>query len=116
MKPFLTESAEREDWYNLSDDIFYRPPGVDEGRQKSPDDMSALEQSAYKSFEDCGKACEEQQRCFQYVYYDQTCGFSYSYRLGRSRMPESGTNYKSGWAMDKITKDEATFCSTPEWL
>ncbi|RVX72750.1 hypothetical protein B0A52_04149 [Exophiala mesophila] len=85
--------AEREDWYNLSDDQLYRPPGVDGDRQKSREDMSALELEAHVSFEHCGRACEEQPRCFQYTYSNRECGFSYSYRLGRKRYPESGKTF-----------------------
>lgn len=109
--------AEREDWYNLSDDIVYRPPGVEGDRQKSREDMTPIEKDAHKSFEHCGRACEEQSRCFQYVYYSQTCGFSYSYRLGTRRLPEDGTSYKSGWNMAKIAQDQAAYpCPSPEWL
>lgn len=110
--------AEREDWYNLSDDIFYRAPGVNGDRQKSEQEMTSAEKEAYRSFEHCRKACEEQDRCWQFVYSDQTCGFSYSYRLGRKQPPESdGKRYKSGWALAKIAKDQANHpCDTPEWL
>lgn len=109
--------ANREDWYNLSDDILYRPPGAEGDRQKSREEMSPLEKDAHMSFEHCGRACEDQSRCFQYVYYTQTCGFSYSYRLGRRRLPESGTTYKSGWNRAKIARDQAAHpCPSPQWL
>ena len=110
--------AERDDWYNLSDDLFYRAPGVNGDRQKPEQDLTPVEKEAYMSFEHCSRACEEQDRCFQIVYSDQTCGFSYSYRLGGKRLPESdGKSYKSGWALAKIAKDQASSpCDTPEWL
>ena len=110
--------AEREDWYNLSDDMMYRAPGVDGDRQKPSEDMSAIETEAYMSFEHCCRACEEQDRCYQFVYSDQSCGFSYSYRLGRKRLPDSsGISYKSGWLLDKIARDQAAHpCFTPEWI
>ena len=79
--------------------------------------MSALEKDAYKSFEDCGKACVEQDRCFQYTFRDGVCGFSYSYRLGYRRKPEDGKNFKSGFAVEKIKKYvEANTCEEVEWL
>lgn len=109
--------AEREDWYNLSDDLFYRPPGINGDRQKSREDMSALEREAHVSFEHCGRACEEQPRCFQYSYSNHECGFSYSYRLGRKRYPESGTTFMSGWNLARIERDQTEHqFSSPEWL
>jgi hypothetical protein len=36
-------AAEREDWYNLSDDLIYRAPGVSGDRPKPNEDMSAIE-------------------------------------------------------------------------
>lgn len=107
----------REDWYNLSDDLVYRPPGIQGDRQKSHEDMSALEREAYVSFEHCGRACEEQPRCFQYSYSNRECSFSYSYRLGRKRYPESGTTFMSGWILARIAEYQAeNQCLTSEWL
>ena len=110
--------AERDDWYNLSDDRMYRAPGVNGDRQKSEDEMSPVEKEAYKSFDHCRAACEEQDRCWQFVYSGQECGFSYSYRLGEKRLRNSdGKAYKAGWALAKIEKDQAANpCNTPEWL
>lgn len=109
--------AERDDWYNLSDDVLYRSPETEGDHPKSPDHMSPREKEAHTSFEHCGRACEESPRCFQFVYHAQTCGFSYSYRLGRRRLPESGEGYKSGWMLAKIAQDQAANpCTTPEWL
>lgn len=110
-------SAEREDWYNLSDDTVYKAPGEEGGRQKAFEDMSQMEKDAHISFDHCGKACEEEPRCFQYAYFDKTCGFSYSYRLGERRPPESGISFKSGWNLEKIEKDKAeNTCVSPDWV
>ncbi|KAL1971374.1 hypothetical protein VTN77DRAFT_326 [Rasamsonia byssochlamydoides] len=112
-------TAERDDWYNLSDDAMYRAPGVEGDRQKPEEEMTALERLAYRSFEDCGRACEEHPRCYQFVHHDQECGFSFSYRLGGTRQPEGGSEkrYKSGWNLDKIARDrEANPCRSPQWL
>lgn len=110
--------SERDDWYNLSDDLMFRAPGVEGERQKSPSDMTSVEKEAYTSFEQCQKACKEHSKCFQFVYHDQTCGFSFSYRLGYQRDPEGDEGrYKSGWILDKIEKDRQDHpCKTPEWL
>lgn len=79
--------------------------------------MSELEKNAYKSFEDCGKACEEQDRCWQYVFHDGTCGFSFSFRLGYKKEKENGKSFKSGFAVEKIKKySETNTCQSVEWL
>lgn len=110
--------AERDEWYNLSDDLMYRAPGVNGDRQKPNEDMSSIEKEAYMSFEHCRRACEEQDGCYQFVYSDQLCGFSYSYRLGRKRLRDpSGASYKSGWLLYKIARDQAAHpCSSPRWV
>ncbi|KAB8223395.1 hypothetical protein BDV33DRAFT_189028 [Aspergillus novoparasiticus] len=43
--------SQRDDWYNLSDDLMFRAPGVEGQRQKSPADMTPVEKEAYSSFE-----------------------------------------------------------------
>lgn len=115
IEPFI--SAEREDWYNLSDDIVYKAPGVEGGRQKDLEDMSQTEKDAHISFHHCGRACDEEPRCFQYVYFNNSCGFSYSYRLGESRPPDSDTSFKSGWNLRNIEKDKIeNACVSPDWV
>ncbi|KAB8239588.1 uncharacterized protein BDW43DRAFT_258559 [Aspergillus alliaceus] len=110
--------SERNDWYNLSDDLMFRAPGVEGTRQKSPLELTPVEELAYSSFELCRKACKEHPKCFQYSYHDQTCGFSFSYRLGYRKDPEGDDGpYKSGWLLDRIEKDrEDHTCRAPEWL
>lgn len=109
--------AKLEDWYNLSDDVLYKPPEADRDRTKPDDLMSDLEKEAHLSIEHCDRACEEEPRCFQYVYYGTTCGFSYSYRFGHRRVPEEGMSYRSVWKLDKIAQDqEANPCPSPQWL
>ena len=109
--------AERDDWFNLSDDLFYRAPGVSGDRQKSEQEMTPVEKQAHMSFEHCSRACEEQDRCSQFAYSEQSCGFSYSYRLGGKYPPDpDGKRYKSGWALAKIARDQASYpCDTPAW-
>ncbi|RFU27329.1 hypothetical protein B7463_g8995, partial [Scytalidium lignicola] len=106
-----------DNWYNLSDDVIYTAPENPDPRNKPADQMSDLEKVAHKSFKDCGRACEEQPRCYQWVYFGDKCGFSHSYRFGRKRMPEDGVKYKSGFVLDKIEKDRKEHnCKSPQWL
>jgi hypothetical protein len=109
--------GELDDWYNLADDLMFRAPGVEGDRQLPPDEMTPAQKEAYRSFEQCGQACAEYPRCFQYVYYEQTCGFSFSYRLGERRLPAEGMpKYKSGWDLSKIAQDQRDHsCISPEW-
>ncbi|KAE8145405.1 hypothetical protein BDV25DRAFT_71374 [Aspergillus avenaceus] len=119
-EPFMGHGlpSERDDWHNLSDDLMFRAPGVDGARQKPQEEMTAAEKEAHLSFEQCGKACDEHPKCFQYMYHGQTCGFSYSYRLGSQKLPDEVEGpYKSGWLSKKIEKDRKDHaCREPEWL
>ncbi|KAF9887925.1 hypothetical protein FE257_009447 [Aspergillus nanangensis] len=111
--------SERDDWHNLSDDVIFRAPGVEGSRQIPAEKMTDVQKTAYGSFEQCHLACDEDPRCFQYLYdsMEQTCGFSYSYRLGARRVAENQHRYKSGWMREKIQKDVMeNSCSGPEWV
>lgn len=112
--------AERDDWYNLSDDLMFRAPGVQGSRQMPPDEMTPAEKEAYMSFEHCGRACEQHARCFQYAYdkIDQSCGFSFSYRLGGRKLSAKDEHrYRSGWVREKIERDyRQVDCTEPEWV
>lgn len=107
----------REDWDNLSDDQQYRAPGVKGDRQKPDSKQSALEKVAYRSADDCRKACEEQARCWQYLFHNSVCGFSFSFRLGHKREKEDQGRFASGFMVDKIKKYmEENTCEKIEWL
>ena len=107
----------REDWYNLSDDQQYRGPGVKGDRQKPEAEQTALEKNAYKSVGDCKKACEEQERCWQYVFHNSVCGFSYSFRLGHKREKEDQGSFTSGFMVERIKKYvDKERCEKIEWL
>ena len=112
--------AERDDWYNLSDDLMFRAPGIQGSRQMSPDEMTSAEKEAYMSFEHCGRACEQHARCFQYAYdkIEQTCGFSFSYRLGGRKLSAKDEHqYRSGWLREKIERDYREIaCTDPQWV
>ena len=108
--------SERDDWYNLSDDQQYRAPGEDGERQKPFEEQSELEKMAFNSFEDCRAACQENAGCFQYTFHDNTCGFSFSWRLGHKNKPDDQGSYKSGWITERIEKEQAEYpCTEPKW-
>ncbi|KAI9651253.1 hypothetical protein NHQ30_001291 [Ciborinia camelliae] len=89
--------------------------------------LSDIEKEAYKSFEACGRACENQTECFQWVYYDRTCRLSTSIRLGNYQAPTNGKDkgddgkpeqvgWKSGWLVDRINEwVENNECKEPDW-
>src|SRR5437773_1472343 len=110
----------REDWDNLSDDILLRSPeDTDDYRSKGWDDYTEVEKEAHKSFEDCGRACEHEPECYQYLYYNNLCGLSTSFRLGHRKLPDSdGNRYMSGFIMERIQEfmAENSPCSGPEWV
>ncbi|KAH8812628.1 hypothetical protein F5884DRAFT_702064 [Xylogone sp. PMI_703] len=113
--PILRKSI--DDWYNRSDDVIYTAPENPNPRNKPADKLSELEKVAHKSFEDCGRACEEQTRCYQWAYFDNTCGFSHSYRLGAKKRPMDGVSYKSGFLLERIEKDRQEHkCTKPKWV
>ncbi|CAG8952316.1 hypothetical protein HYFRA_00001061 [Hymenoscyphus fraxineus] len=95
-KPYMI--GEREDWFNLSDDVILNHPEV-EGSTKTPEEMSEVEKEAHLSYENCRKACDEDSR------------------LGERRPPQDGVVYKSGWNIEKIEKDQAENpCVYPNWM
>lgn len=113
--PYILPSI--DDWYNLSDDVIYTPSDKPNDRNPPAEGMTDLEKLAHRSFEDCGRACVEQSRCYQWVYFDDTCGFSHSFRFGRKRKPEDGVSYKSGFDIEKIEQDVKDHpCPSPLWL
>lgn len=105
-------ASEKEDWDNISDDVFYRAPGVEGNRQKKTEEMSQLEKEAYLSFENCAKACDEQAKCYQFLYVDQVCSFAFSFRFGKR-----SSSHKSGWPMERIARfQKSKACKKPQWL
>jgi hypothetical protein len=103
MRPHL--ASEREDWDNLSGDLVYESPDVqDEARQGGWWSRNDPKSYAYKSIDECIRACKENRRCFQYVYYGQTCKLSTSFHLGGKRLPESDVKFRSGWDLERIAQ------------
>lgn len=104
----------REDWDNHSDDWFYIDSDAQDhewedwrvGKAVSEEDKSELEKKAHEGFDDCARACEEHEECFQFVWQDDCCGMKRSFKLGRpvKREEEEKMRAKSGWDVAKIKK------------
>ncbi|RMZ78143.1 hypothetical protein DV738_g4051, partial [Chaetothyriales sp. CBS 135597] len=115
VEPELTEV--KDDWFNLSDDQFLLAPGEEGDRVKRVEDMNDADKVAYKSFDNCRKACSADIRCFQFAYIDGRCGFSFSYRLGGPRDAEDGKRWMSGWDFETIhAYQEWNACMDTEWM
>jgi len=85
-------------------------------RGDTDDEWSDVEKEAYQSFEKCGAACQANNQCFQYVYFDETCKLGLSFRLGAYKAPNKEVSYKSGWMLPRIREwQEANVCEEPEW-
>lgn len=105
-------TSEREEWDNLSGDLLFGVNGT-----LRTDEMTTLQKEAHQSVESCQKACDEHPHCYQYVYYNQTCGFSFSYRLGQKRSDDDGIRYRSGWDLARIGRSQADMlCIIPQWI
>lgn len=89
------------------------------GKRNEPlDDRPDVEREAHLSFENCAKACEAYERCFQYVYSENVCTLGESVRLGKYAKPDGGDGIatRSGWNLARIrawTSENA--CHGPEW-
>ncbi|KAI9804322.1 MAG: hypothetical protein M1833_007129 [Piccolia ochrophora] len=117
LKPFLTETL--DDWHNRADDFQFYPPTYDGERHKEPNSehMTELQRVAWRSFEDCGKACEEHVECFQYVFEGDKCGLGRSFRLGEKRERDSDRSFKSGWNLERINHFRTEHeCEGPQWV
>ncbi|OAQ73253.1 glycosyltransferase family 31 protein [Pochonia chlamydosporia 170] len=107
MGPELVEA--RPDWDNLSEDVYYlnktRAAYEDWelGRAKN-DDLSAEEAEAYKSFDDCKKACLSMDNCFQFRYQNSICAVAHKFMHGKpvKKGDDDSKRYMSGWNVKKI--------------
>ncbi|KAG6001578.1 hypothetical protein E4U54_001043 [Claviceps lovelessii] len=105
----LTES--RSDWDNLSDNVYLLNTSMADygdnelGRAKK-DGLSDLEAVAWRSFDDCKKACLSLDNCFQFRYQNYICAISHRILHGRPSRPEKDDSkrYMSGWNLEKISK------------
>jgi len=93
------QSPTRLDWDNWSDGWIVhgnRPPG---------DDWTAVQKAAHTSADNCLKACEADDGCFQWNFSWEnkgTCAISWSFRLGAPTEKDKGKT--SGWLLDRIER------------
>lgn len=110
LEPKLVEM--REDWDNHSDDWFYIDFDAKDrawedwrvDRAVEDKEKSELEKKAHESFDDCARACEAHDECFQFGWKDNCCGMKRSFVLGwpvkKEKVERKRT--KSGWDIAKI--------------
>ena len=95
----------REDWTNLSDDIVYTPSPDDPDRTyngRKWAELSQIQQASPASADNCKKACDEDDDCFQWQHHDKECALHHSIRMGGSK--KDAKSWVSGWKMAKINK------------
>lgn len=91
----------RDEWDNLSDDTKFKAD-VPEGEVKL---LSDVDRVAHESFENCQKACENQDKCVQFRYHakEKECGLGHKIRHGHpSKKNKDDSRWRSGWRMEKI--------------
>ena len=113
----LMDTSRRDDWDNLSPLEQIRPEPI-----IKPDFVGKffLNDSTI-SYNACRKACEVERKCFQFVYYKDTCKLDTSFKLGSPRYPwkEDGEEIRvqSGWMVDRIQDwiKVNSPCEGPNW-
>ncbi|EFZ01365.2 glycosyltransferase family 31 protein [Metarhizium robertsii ARSEF 23] len=109
MSPELVEA--RPDWDNLSEDVYYlnsTRAEYDEWdlAKAKTENLSDAEADAYKSFDDCKKACLSMTNCFQFRYQNSICGISHKIKHGKpaKKGNDDSKRYMSGWNVENIKK------------
>jgi Fringe-like len=107
--------AYRDDWDNESADIVIEAPKEEVEQPKKS--LRWKWDEPYKSFNLCGKACQENPECFMFRHHGETCSLGRSWKLGRKRLLENGVSWKSGWNLNRINKFKAenSPCKAPLW-
>ncbi|KAK9487159.1 hypothetical protein V1527DRAFT_495329 [Lipomyces starkeyi] len=90
--PYLRDERQNN-WDNLADSRQYS-----KDREK---DQNNPEETAYNSFEECSKKCQEWEDCVQFRYRTEYCGLSNNIRLGAKHM-EGDSSFSSCWRIDRI--------------
>ncbi len=95
---------------------------LEKREEEEPQDRTTkytdLEKHAHESFENCGKVCEADKQCFQWVFYEKTCKLGMSFRLGKYMAPNENGEvvWKSGWKVERIREwTEKNACKEPLW-
>ncbi|MCJ1418760.1 hypothetical protein MMC32_005111 [Xylographa parallela] len=108
VKPSLLPT--RTDWTNLSDNVIYPPPTSEDPPRTYNGltwaELGPVERSSPESADNCKKACDADDNCFQWQHHDQECALHHSIRIGESKRGMQST-WVSGWKMDKIEKFQA---------
>ncbi|MCJ1320087.1 hypothetical protein MMC15_005424 [Xylographa vitiligo] len=108
VKPSLLST--RTDWTNLSDDITYTPPSPEDPERsyngRTWAELGLVERASPETADNCKKACDADNDCFQWQHHDQECALHHSIRMGESKRATQ-SSWISGWKMDKIEKFQA---------
>ncbi|POR31724.1 Uncharacterized protein TPAR_08046, partial [Tolypocladium paradoxum] len=101
--------ATRDDWDNLSDNVFYLNSSASnyadwELKRAKQENLSALEMAAHQSFDDCRRACQSLDKCFQYRFRNGICAISHTIKHGNPTKKEKEERwaYRSGWNVKRI--------------
>jgi hypothetical protein len=114
----------REDWDNLSDDVFYLNSSTRdfeewEVNRAKKKDMNEFEEAAHLSFDNCRAACESLKDCFQYRFQDGICGTSWAFKLGKpmKKASQEKKRWMSGWDVAKIKQwiEKQGDCGKVKW-
>ncbi|KAK2630641.1 hypothetical protein QTJ16_001461 [Diplocarpon rosae] len=96
------------------------PASVPHGKRDERKRLTDVESTAHLSLENCARACEASEECFQYVFVEpeSECTLGHSFRLGRYKAPAEGERVisKSGWKLKRIrswTKNNP--CEWADW-
>ncbi|MCJ1234400.1 hypothetical protein MMC14_002361 [Varicellaria rhodocarpa] len=113
----------REDWNNLSFDIEYTPPPADQPDKSYAGqkwiDLSPVQRSSPDSPDNCKKACEADDNCYQWMHHDRECDIGHSVKLGGSKNAEGGKKWVSGWMFERIGKfrvDAGNCTDGADWM
>ncbi len=99
----------------MSDDIVYDPPKDD---SKKGDPLRDPKLYAYKSVEDCKRACKENPECYQWLWDEKSCKLGKGFKLGHLRVAREGEAvFTSGWDFERMKEFVAknTGCKAPLW-
>ncbi|KAH6656890.1 hypothetical protein BKA67DRAFT_655195 [Truncatella angustata] len=116
--------AKREDWDNLSEDVYYLNAKANKYETWQLDrakqgDLSDTEEDAHMSFEHCAKMCDEVEECFQFRFQDGICSYQKGFLLGhpKKKDPKEDERWISGWPVEKIKAwvQEHRHCDKPLW-
>ncbi|KAM4059198.1 glycosyltransferase family 31 protein [Hirsutella rhossiliensis] len=101
--------ARRDDWDNLSDNVFYLNSSAYEyldweKKKAKTENLSALEMLAHESFDDCRRACHSLPECLQFRFYHGICAISHTIKHGHptKQEPYQHWRFMSGWNVKRI--------------